>query len=95
MGLIGSCVRRCHQRSDSISRHSGNAAHEVQVQLWMSRIESKASSGDDGQEEMEKRKKPDCDRCKDNCNKKCKFCACFVCVCVCVCVCGGSDINNR
>ena len=42
----------------------------------MSRIESKASSGDDGQEEM---KKPDCD--KDNCNKKCKFCACFVCVC--------------
>ncbi|KAL5502961.1 hypothetical protein EMCRGX_G009823 [Ephydatia muelleri] len=42
-----------------------NADHEVQVQLWMSRIESKASSGDDGQEEM---KKPDCD--KDNCNKK-------------------------
>ena len=76
MGLIGSCVRRCHQRSDSISRHSLNAAHEEQVQLWMSRIESKASSGDDGQEEMEK--KPDCDRCKDNCNKKCK---CFVCVC--------------
>ena len=45
------------------------------------RIESKTSPGAEGSnDEGEKRqKKPDCDRCKDDREKKCKFCACSVC----------------
>ena len=45
------------------------------------RIESKTTPGAEGSnDEGEKRKKkPDCDRCKDDREKKCKFCACSVC----------------
>ena len=43
-------------------------------------IDSLYQDGCEEKEEVEKcKKKPDCDHCKDDHEKKCKFCACSIC----------------
>jgi E3 ubiquitin-protein ligase UHRF1 len=46
------------------------------------RIESRTSADEEGASDGEgvaRTNRPDCDRCKDNPRRKCKFCACSVC----------------
>ena len=49
--------------------------------------EAEGSSAENGAEGVARMEKPDCDHCKDNPRRKCKFCAC--------CVCGGKDSPDK
>ena len=51
------------------------------------RIETGSSSDHENGEGESRKKKPDCDWCKDNSRRKCKHCACSVC--------GGKDSPDK
>lgn len=75
-----------------------DASEEVKVKFVdeIFRIETRTTASAAGSEDAtngegvavaQRVNKPDCDRCKDNPRRKCKFCAC--------CVCGGKDCPDK